>query len=63
MTGDNTTRFYRFGAPAEAEAYLEAMKAKGLQVRSATLSPDPDGGGVLLAVEAAAPDEAPGPTT
>lgn len=63
MTGDSTTRFYRFAAAAEAEAFLEALKAKGLPVRAATLSPDPDGGGVLLAVEAGPADGACPPTT
>ena len=58
MTGDNTTQFYRFHSSVEAEAFLEALKHKGMKVRRATLSPDPDGegGSVILAVAATSPD-------
>ena len=58
MTGDNTTQFYRFHNSAEAEAFLEALKHKGMVIRRATVSPDLDGEeeSVILAVEATSPD-------
>lgn len=59
MTGDHTTQFYAFQNEQEAQAFLEAMKVKGLDVQQATISQHPDGEGVLLAVQGRFPAESP----